>query len=328
MAFETLSGGASGDTRWFRRKLRNNNLKAGTICAALTQTTAQLWNILRGRANRHSPTSSILPPELEREIFVIAALSDSNTMLSLLRVARRVLEWIEPLLYRVLVIDGSPRHWAYHGAFLLKPNVIATGVRHISFIDGLWPERDFHALLRLSGPRLRSLAGSHRPELLPALSHLSQLRRWGGSLASLFGGHPAIDLSISAFRTLTHMDVWDRISADDAVICPGLAALPSLTHLCLHTVYEHLTVVVLRMLAQCLQLQVLVSMPQPTAVHFLAKNPPTTDVRFVVSYVRSNRKDWQVGARGGTDFWAAADDFVARKRRGEIEVSCFLLDHR
>ncbi|KAF8190317.1 hypothetical protein K438DRAFT_922020 [Mycena galopus ATCC 62051] len=273
------------------------------------------------------PTMSTVPPELEREIFEISALSDSGVIPSLLRVARRVLEWIEPLLYRVLIIDGSPRDLACHRAFLLKPNVVATGVRHMSFFDGpsLWPEQDFQALLRLCGPQLRSLAGSHQPELLPALAHLSQLRRWSGNLASLFGGHPAIDFSISAFRALTHMDLWSQIGADDAVISPGLTALPCLTHLCLNmNNFLHWHVLVPRILAQCLHLQVLVSMMHALPAKSLASNPPTTDVRFVVSIVCPHRKDWEVGARGGIDFWAAADNFVARKRQGELEGSCSL----
>ncbi|KAF8134670.1 hypothetical protein K438DRAFT_1997711 [Mycena galopus ATCC 62051] len=275
---------------------------------------------------------STLLPELERGIFEIAALSDSGVIPSLLRVARRVLEWIEPLLYRVMVIDGSPRARPFHRAFQLKPTVVANGVQHVSFISsGLWPEQDMQALLRLCGPRLLSLAVIGSTDILPALSHLSQLRRWSGSLASLFSGHPAIDFSISPFRNLTHMDLWDKINADDTVICPGLAVLPCLTHLCLNLrlylrLYGH--VVVPRILAQCLHLQVLVLMPNPAAARILRKHPPTMDMRFVVSFGRNYWKDWEVGARGGTDFWAAADEFVALKRRGKIEASCFLPNYR
>ncbi|KAF8169171.1 hypothetical protein K438DRAFT_240411 [Mycena galopus ATCC 62051] len=279
------------------------------------------------------PPISTLPPELEREIFKIAALSHFGTIPSLLRVARRVLEWIEPLLYRVLIIDDCPSSAAGRRVFQLKPNVLANGVQHVLLLGRRpWSMEDIYALLRLCGSRLRSLAGNSDPELLPTLSHLSQLRRWVGNLGSLFGSHFAIDLSISPFRTLTHMDIWDNISADDAVICPGLAALPCLTHLGLnHRRHNHISshgVVVPRILAQCLHLQVLVSMQHSSAVPLLAlDDPPTTDVRFVVSFVHDYWKDWQVGARGGTDFWVAVADFVARKRRGEIEASCFLLEN-
>ncbi|KAJ7928326.1 hypothetical protein B0H13DRAFT_2311607 [Mycena leptocephala] len=53
------------------------------------------------------------PPDLEREIFGTTALMYPGEMPTLLRVARRVLIWIEPLLYRV---TKQRRSWgrAYH----------------------------------------------------------------------------------------------------------------------------------------------------------------------------------------------------------------------
>ncbi|KAF8169163.1 cytochrome P450 [Mycena galopus ATCC 62051] len=196
-------------------------------------------------------------------------------------------------------------------------------------IDGFWPENDMRALLRLCGPRLLSLVGQQRLKILPTLSHLSQLRRWAGNFAFLFGPrHRPIDLtSISAFRTLTHVEIWDGTEADGAVICPGLAALPCLTHVSLYDWGWHLELLFPPILAQCLQLQVLVSMQDPNAAEFMATNPPTTDVRFVVCITPKYRKDWELGARGGTDFWAAADNFAARKRRGEIEAAPTTTEH-
>jgi len=37
--------------------------------------------------------------------------------------------------------------------------------------------------------------------------------------------------------------------------------------------------------------------------------------------------DWEVGAKGGVDFWAAADAFVAQKRRGETAQSLYWMNH-
>ncbi|KAJ7840155.1 hypothetical protein B0H13DRAFT_2677051 [Mycena leptocephala] len=48
--------------------------------------------------------SSELPPELERHIFEICALSRPVMIPKLLLVARRVREWIEPLLYRTMIV--------------------------------------------------------------------------------------------------------------------------------------------------------------------------------------------------------------------------------
>ncbi|KAF8169174.1 hypothetical protein K438DRAFT_1983489 [Mycena galopus ATCC 62051] len=245
---------------------------------------------------------STLPPELEREIFEI-------TVLAHLRNIPSLLQWAKP----------------FHWAFQLKPNVVADGVQHVYVFvsSALWLEKDMQALWRLCGPRLVSLAGHQTPEFLPTLSHLSQLHRWSGNLASLFGSHSAIDLSISPFRFLTHMHVEDEISAADTMIFPSLVALPCLTHLCLHDCQDW-QVPILSILAQCLHLQVLVSMPPPFIAHLMAinGNPPTTDVHFVVCLIHCVWADSQ----GGTDFWAEADEFVVRKRRGEIEGSCLFLE--
>ncbi|KAF7373255.1 hypothetical protein MSAN_00534400 [Mycena sanguinolenta] len=276
---------------------------------------------------------TVLPAELECEIFEIAALSDFHTIPSLLRVARRVLEWIEPLLYRVVMIGrSSKKDEACRRALKLKPTVLAKGVQHL-FVTSLssWPEEDIHSLLRLCAPQLLSLADCsttfYKPTLLPVLLHAVRLRRWAGRLEHLFGDHSAIDLSFPAFRTITHMDIFDEFTDEnDEVICAGLSALPHPTHLCLNDTTSLDTIP--RIFTQCLSLQLLVLMDaEEEIINEIAHNPPTTDVRFVVSGGGGYSNDWEVGARGGIDSWAAAEDFVARKRRGEIEASFYLLDH-
>ncbi|KAJ7691867.1 hypothetical protein B0H14DRAFT_3906143, partial [Mycena olivaceomarginata] len=49
------------------------------------------------------------PPELERELFETAALVHPATIPALLRVAKRVLLWIEPYLYRVIRMHRDNR---------------------------------------------------------------------------------------------------------------------------------------------------------------------------------------------------------------------------
>ncbi|KAJ6476348.1 hypothetical protein C8R45DRAFT_377533 [Mycena sanguinolenta] len=278
--------------------------------------------------------SPVFPAELEREIFETAALLDSRAIPSLLRVARRVLEWIEPLLYRVVMIGHSSRKdEAYHRALELKPAVLAKGVQHLFVVTGFskWPEEDTRLLLRLCAPQLLSLWSSsafYSPEILPILLHAIRLQRWAGDLEDLFGDHSDVDLRISAFRTITHMDIFDDLTDEnEAAICAGLAALPCLTHLCLNDTRR--LDLIPRILTQCPHLQVLGLMdPDEEIVTEIADDPPTTDVRFVVSVIEDAWQDWEIGAQGGTDFWAADDDFVARKRRGEIDASCYLLDHK
>ncbi|KAF7373256.1 hypothetical protein MSAN_00534500 [Mycena sanguinolenta] len=282
--------------------------------------------------------SPVLPPELEREMFETAALLDFRTIPSLLRVARRVLEWIEPLLYRVVVIGrSSQKDKAYRRALELKPTVLAKSVQHLFVIDidlSHWLEDDMNSLLQLCATQLLSLASFssafYKPTLLPVLLQAVWLRRWAGRLECLFGGHSAVDLSFPSFpvfHTITHMDIFDHFTDEnEEAICAGLASLPCLTHLCLS--YSTRLDPIARILIQCPRLRLLVLMDvEDEMINEIAENPPTMDVRFVVSGAGSYSRDWEVGARGGTDFWAAADEFVARKRRGEIEASHFLLDH-
>jgi hypothetical protein len=115
------------------------------------------------------------------------------------------------------------------------------------------------------------------------------------------------------------MDIFDRMENDGARICRGLAELPAFTHLCLNDV----EVDVLGGLEQCARLQLLASAWDRASE--IPDGIPVTDPRFVVTAVGDYWSDWEVGARGGTDFWAAADVFVSRKCRGEIEgkLSCY-----
>ncbi|KAJ7088695.1 hypothetical protein C8R44DRAFT_892752 [Mycena epipterygia] len=278
----------------------------------------------------------VFPPELEREIFETAALMHPKTIPVLLRVAHRVLIWIEPVLYRVIRIDHLPvlpMADAVRRAMEAKSaSFFEESVRHLLLAPiPNWSDEDVCTLLRLC-PRLVSFAISKgcfsRPPSLSILQGMHEVRNWSGSLEDLFGSHTTIDLGHPFFRTVTHMDIFEVVHDDDIRICPGLAALPALTHLCLNGGTG--AGAVRRVLEQCMHLRVLVNMWHKSdneGAYEIASNPPVTDVRFVVSMFSDYWKDWEVGARGGIDFWAAADMFVARKRRGEIELTCYLLEH-
>ncbi|KAJ7100695.1 hypothetical protein B0H15DRAFT_943991 [Mycena belliarum] len=276
-------------------------------------------------------TEHPLPTELEREIFETAALMHPPDSPSLLRVARRVHFWIEPFLYRVIRLDRLPVSEAVRQAMRAKPaSFFRDSVRHLFLNPALWSADEVHALLRLC-PRLESLytlGEFSTPALLPALQGLPHLRRWGGPLDGLFGTHAAIDLAQPFFRRITHLDLFDAAHNGDVRLAAGLAALPALTHLCLNNTVG--AGFVRQVLADCARLRVLVHLWNPFlsgSAREIAANPPVPDARFVVGVFVNYWDDWEVGAHGGTDFWAAADAFVAQKRVGAIEASCYWLDH-
>ncbi|KAJ6476352.1 hypothetical protein C8R45DRAFT_1102610 [Mycena sanguinolenta] len=167
----------------------------------------------------------VLPPELECEIFEVAARLDFYIIPSLLRVARRVRQWVEPFLYKVVVINDSAKAEAYHLTLLLKPHLLANNLQHL-FLAGFacfsrWPEKDVHALLQLCAPRVLSLAvfaPLQQKRLVRSFSHMTQLRRWAGILEDFDfagGGFSVDELILPAFRTVTHMDVFDYFTDEN-----------------------------------------------------------------------------------------------------------------
>lgn len=231
---------------------------------------------------------------------------------------------IEPLFYRVINTDSQAIYSAVKQAIRTKEaDFFRHSVRHIYLGAG---KNDFEALLRLCLDLVSFAYISPQgcPELLEMLKDARGIQRWSGSLEDLFGDPSAIDLGLPIFRTVTHLDVFDDVNANtilSAQLCASLIALPALTHLCLN---RSVTVEILRRLLQeCAHLQILVAMwsgrIQAMAMVVAHRRAGIVDVRYVVAVCDNYWADWDVGVRGGTDFWAASDAFVARKRRGEIE---------
>ncbi|KAJ6538917.1 hypothetical protein B0H10DRAFT_2203818 [Mycena sp. CBHHK59/15] len=113
---------------------------------------------------------------------------------------------------------------------------------------------------------------------------------------------------------------------DDLPIWRHLAALPVLTHLCLN---NEVPGELVRTIFAESHLHTLVNMwPYDARLRAMevSQDPPVQDARFVVLMLEDWRNDWDLGARGGDDFWIRADMFIAEKRRGEIEESYYWLD--
>ncbi|KAJ7472369.1 hypothetical protein B0H11DRAFT_2038757 [Mycena galericulata] len=133
-------------------------------------------------------TRLAFPVELEREIFETAATLHRQSIPSLLRVARRVLIWIEPLLYKVIDFD-SPMVHAAHRAMRIKPaSFFQDSVRHLMLSkSSLWSQEEIHAFLC---PRLVSLGLPNcsfvQPTLLPVLQEMVEVRKCCVQLSSLW----------------------------------------------------------------------------------------------------------------------------------------------
>ncbi|KAJ7155214.1 hypothetical protein C8R46DRAFT_437716 [Mycena filopes] len=269
------------------------------------------------------------PPELEREIFETAALQHASTIPALLRVCRRVHVWVEPLLYRILVIqrDSAP----ILASVQSKPSpFLRLAVRHL-FIS---PRVADTANIILSCSDIHSLFldGTFDAKLLDILDQM-RVRRLNLSLPSSLSGWPKATLTRPTFLRLTHLELFKTARSQSAHLSwhdwSPLASLPALTHLCLSgSISSHL---LSDIVAECAQLLVVATAwwdmteGAERASRF-AQSLTFTDPRVVVMAIDNYTDDWKLGAEGGADFWVRAESFLARKRKGEIPPTIFFLD--
>ncbi|KAJ7239499.1 hypothetical protein C8J57DRAFT_1478395 [Mycena rebaudengoi] len=279
----------------------------------------------------------IFPPDLEREIFEMTATEHPKTMTSLVLVAHRVLQWIEPLLYRTLVLTHKSRQHRVYALMLAAQRTPAKFTKYTQNLF-LWHEQnspnDKCAMLLMSlcnGISRLSLFDS-KPAMLPALDNM-RVNRLAVSLASLFG-NPSdpcqIGIGRPLFQAVTHLEVWD--TSELAVGAP-FAQLPALTHLC---VTQQRGCVIqqrgdlqlfLSILKKCEKLHVLIDgyWFQVEFKQVLVDDPRLVLMtHFLGEYVA----EWEVGIKGGQDFWARAEKFIAKKKRGEIKpvFRCWILE--
>ncbi|KAJ7289563.1 hypothetical protein C8J57DRAFT_1278035 [Mycena rebaudengoi] len=281
-----------------------------------------------------------LPPELEMRIFELAAeaLSHPRRILPLLQVARRTLIWIEPLLYRVVSWDvayaqkQTSAASAALRALRSKPaHFVHTAVRHVIIYavdnSGLSTQDMDEVLGRCTGGI--SFVSSSRyvtPRLLPIFARI-QVQRLSISLQHLFEGS-AVDLAHPMFSSVTHLFPFgDMTPSPEHPFYLQLPVLPKLTHLCLGSGFPPAASPVI--LANCRSLCVAVTLWSPRrrkAAQNFTHDSPVPDPRFVVLDVKDDWGSWERYAYGEIDFWTRAEEFLARKANGEIEVSCFWLE--
>ncbi|KAJ7601913.1 hypothetical protein DFH06DRAFT_1260008 [Mycena polygramma] len=267
--------------------------------------------------------SPVFPRELEREIFETMALMHPGKIPTLLRCAP-----IEPLLFRVISVtpENSQIVPALLKAMDCKPPAFFHGVRHImlpmEYSDDMFTREDAQRLLKLCN-RLIGFAcdfynTSLGPNLLPVLAELHPQRLL--VRPRFLFGTTALDLQHRPlFHSVTHLDLIGLTGVGD--VLGQVQTLTTLTHLSVS--YASARRRALAVLGKCPHLMLLLVKVISTAPRAYSEEriPHVYDVRFVEGTYPSQWTDWQAGANGLSDSWAQADDFVARKRRGEIEAT-------
>ncbi|KAJ6485379.1 hypothetical protein C8R47DRAFT_1130004 [Mycena vitilis] len=265
-----------------------------------------------------SDFAPFLPPELERAIVETAAELNPECIPNLFLVSHRVHDWIERVRYRTVTHSGGSSTYSV-GALL---RAIRSNTKPASFfhdrVQHLFLEdiRDSEEIVSVcSGVQFFALT-TKAMQLNPGLGAILP-RRLNLLLVSLLTSIDSLDQTHPMFTNVTHLDVLDPSLNPDLI--GYFAMLPLLTHLSIWHNGASLTDV----LARCPKLEALIDMNDDNSEpnHLMSID----DVRVVCMALGDveYEEDWVIGTRGGLDFWARADVFISKKRRGEIKPSEF-----
>ncbi|KAF7362948.1 hypothetical protein MVEN_00646100 [Mycena venus] len=275
----------------------------------------------------------MLPPELEHRIFEIAAIAHPDSIPSLMLVACRVKDWVEPLLYRTILLSSEGRE--------LSPSLGPPNLTD-DMLQGLIKERSptffFHiknlfidytvdsstvecCLAACTGVTnlflQRSLASAdHVVQRLGAIRGVQFLTiDVRAILEPLSNG--SLHFFLLAVTHLELLEMDNLRSAEEERVCASLALIPRLSHVALnpglHDTVSHAG------LHADTRLQCIVFFP-PGPYSVEPTDPLFDDSRFVCIEQSVNyRLDWIRGATSGDDCWALADEFIAARRAGRVD---------
>ncbi|KAF7303529.1 hypothetical protein MIND_00582100 [Mycena indigotica] len=292
-----------------------------------------------------------LPPELEREICELAGWNDDETMRTLICVARRFYEWLEPLRYRVVSLSSAEDDLFMSHFLGLFPESAAglpgpppsslpqpdrsSQVRHLALSSQMARSTVEHILRTTTNVTdLAIWTGDTYPELLEAMQPLTQLRHLSVNLSELLWNVDDVAAPSAAkfrpFAQLTHLDIFGHMPLSAQMI-PILGMLPALTHLALTDMWD--PPFIWKTLAECGErLRVLVVLwtdreeVDPGVPDEFASDGERADEigdpRFCAVYCSQFEDDWRRGAWGERDFWAMAEERLrwrAVKRQRKLE---------
>ncbi|KAJ7055773.1 hypothetical protein C8F01DRAFT_1373295 [Mycena amicta] len=302
-----------------------------------------------------SHNSPVLPPELECYIFRLAATSHLRSASVLMRVAKRVKEWVQPLLYQTLVLPsgGSASIPSFRFEAMLgwtSPELLRITVKNamlcgsedevLLFLSKLPVVQNLFIICN----NLREANGNQPPvEFL----RLPLRRLYCQPTNVIHICKPSVDpLDYECFLHLTHLHflLWpeelgtNTASWDDPTggwtSWAFLARLPCLTHFALPSRPSDSDLlppnVAAFILSACRCLSALVvfsyAFRESNGIASLAES----DARFVTMLDltvttpgRARRDDWWNGALCGDDYWARADAHIAKRRSGEIDRTAY-----
>ncbi|KAF8177046.1 hypothetical protein K438DRAFT_1845845, partial [Mycena galopus ATCC 62051] len=273
---------------------------------------------------------------LEREVFKICAVSRPATIPKLMLVARRVKEWVEPLLYRIVCIGprpppGFPRFLMeiIMPAIRRKPSsFFETAVRHLmiryyqdrdevdEILDVCTGVQHLSLAYHLSIDSIDEAPDSWLDRIVSFPLERLQIHSRESLMRVLAPEH-------TLCRHLTHLEITGFIAYDAHAVCDALIALPHLSHLAFsNSQFVHSCP---QLLESCKRLRALVCQAlydvEEIQTHRAVLERDAHFVQFSWEFLQANNGtiDWYIGAQGGVDTWAKIERFIAKRRSREID---------
>ncbi|KAJ7136389.1 hypothetical protein C8R43DRAFT_613951 [Mycena crocata] len=287
-----------------------------------------------------APPSSapVFPEDLEREIFELSARSRPSAIPKLMLVAWRVKTWVEPLLYRTITVPmdssnsavkvgGIPIHRRKTLVDIIRtkpPELFSRNVRNllIGFSGTVDNEPIISACCNVEN---LWIASDDLHALLPLLARMP-LKHLYCPVERLFGSQRDIQFTHPIFARITHLELFDTFEGNFLPeFWSDIGVIPNLTHLAVSkTSFLPLCLNLLRS-HDSLRIVVALRLDDGDTANLAEDHELfgdlVQDLRFVTMSCFFDLKDWQMGCHVGVDYWSRAEDFVGKRKSGEIHPS-------
>jgi len=274
---------------------------------------------------------------LERQIFETAAHARPCCIPKLILVAWRVKRWVEPLLYRTVIVGSFYSQRTLDGHPVIPPDALVSFIQHKAafffahsvralLMTSYTPVSAAESILSAcSGVENLWISGiNYNQKIVLAIAELP-LKRLYCNLEELMSGQVQLNFTHRLFSRLTHLELLP-CSQDmpSEVLLSGLAQIPHLGHLAFD-IDDHSFLAPLTLLRTCVSLRVLVELYQRSGEENQYRDRDDTeqlaeDPRYVMMECASFTADWQMGAHAGVDYWSRAEAFIAKRISGEIDA--------
>ncbi|KAF8655613.1 hypothetical protein AX16_002995 [Volvariella volvacea WC 439] len=295
-----------------------------------------------------TPAEPRLPQDLERAIFEFAALNDRRSIPLLMRVARRIRIWLEPIHYETVILrttylNPSPNNAHLFHEIFKPPSSYVHHIRHLSIPLAGNNDQLSTFVSQCANIQNLQLSGNIVPAIASALITAIRspnrtvspkgLLRFSGSLYEVFRD-TQVDFNHEAFKDLTHLDLAGNVVGWKEG--NNYACLKNLRYVSFPEVYQGLGHIVAMCLRYCEALEAVIvfsfSFEENEAFEdelpkvrnrlrldgTMEEIPEDRVVFLYYDKIGYNHfswiDDWIRGATGGIDMWKIAEEIIQERR--------------